>query len=400
MTKKNIPQKRVLIKNFDGDNVPDDFELPSIGLEDIDRAVFNLFDKELQFEISSKGEVRSVPVIFSTGERFALTRRKKPLRDKNNANILPLISIVRQGIDTSPGQSGKGTAISFRAQPNYTIKRRLSDKDRSFQNLINKQGLKNQDNVKAKNNFVDVANELIAKEGHTTSRRKNTGYAFSPGAQINLKPQIDTNIYEIIQVPYPYFVALKYDITFWCQYMTQGNEMIEYLLTKLQVPGAEFSVKTDGGYELVIFMGESISFNNNFDSMSDDDRIIKYNFDMTVPGYILNTKTPGLPTQTRSFISAPFIDFTYNQVNSPVKVDYQPETNKETVTRHVLSDIANINELTVQRGEANEEIERFVNNPFANEGESEFLRIKNTNSRTGESIVSSRVVKKIDSQFE
>ena len=73
-----------IIKDFDGSNSPEDFEFPSIGIEDIDRAVFKLFNKVLSFNVSHKGVTQKVPVIFATGERFALTRRKNPIRDKNN----------------------------------------------------------------------------------------------------------------------------------------------------------------------------------------------------------------------------------------------------------------------------------------------------------------------------
>ena len=153
MSIRKPPEKKLIIKKFDGDNVPDNFDFPSIGIENIDRALFNLFDKQLSFETSAKGVAKKVPVIFSTGERFVLTRRKKPIRDRNNTNILPLISIQRQNLDLGPNQGGKNTAISYRAQPNYVIKHRLSEKDRAFQNLINKQNIKNQDNVASRSNF-------------------------------------------------------------------------------------------------------------------------------------------------------------------------------------------------------------------------------------------------------
>ena len=42
--KRNIKNK--IIKEFDGNNSPEDFTIPSIGIEDIDRAVFELFDKK------------------------------------------------------------------------------------------------------------------------------------------------------------------------------------------------------------------------------------------------------------------------------------------------------------------------------------------------------------------
>lgn len=400
MSKVRIPKKQMVIKDFDGNNVPENFEFPTIGIENIDRAVFDLFENKLNFETTSNGKSKRVPVIFATGERFALTRRKNPIRDRNNTNILPLISIVRQNLDIGASQGGKKTAISLRAQPNYTIKRRLSDKDRNFQNLINKSGLRNQDNVGANNNFIDTANQLVAQEGKTSTRRNKQNLKFNESATINLTPNINTNIFEIIQIPYPYFVAMTYNVTFWCQYMQQGNQMIEYLLNKIDVPGGEFAISTKEGFELVAFISDNINFENNFDSMTDDERIIKYSFELTVPGYLLNSKLPGLPDQVRSYTSAPVIDFTYSDINAPVRLDYQPETKQENLERHVLSDLTNTDSLKLQRGEENGTIERFVENPFSGEGNTEFLRIKNVNSRTGESVVSSRIIKEIDRQYE
>jgi len=400
MKKTRIPPKQMIIKDFDGTNVPEDFDFPSIGIENIDRTLFDLFNEELKFQVTSKGATKQVPVIFATGERFALTRRKNPIRDRNNTNILPLISIVRQSIDIGASQGGKGTAISFRAQPNYVIKKRLSDKDRSFQNLLNKQGLKNQENVASKNNFADSANNLNSNPGTIASRRDKTNLQFSGAASINLNSNLNSNIFEIINVPYPYFVALTYNVTFWCQYMQQGNQMVEYFLNKINVPGGEFAMKTKEGFELVAFIGDNINFENNFDSMTDDERIIKYSFDVTVPGYLLNSDVPGLSKQMRSYFSAPMIDFSYNDISSPVKLDYQPETDREETERHVLTDITNVKELELQRGESNESLEEYVVNPFNNKGETQFLKVTNVNSRTGETVVSSRIVKEIDRQYE
>ena len=150
----------------------------------------------------------------------------------------------------------------------------------------------------------------------------------------------------------------------------------------------------------MVFISDNISFENNFDNMTDDERIIKYSFDITVPGYILNSKIPGLAEQVRSYLSAPMIDFTYDDAASPVKLDYQPETDEENLERHVLSDLTNVDSLKLQRGETNGSIESFIENPFVGKGNTEFLRVKNVNSRTGETVVSSSVVKEIDRQYE
>ena len=400
MTRKQIPPKTLIIKNFDGDNVPEDFEFPSIGIEDIDRALFDLFDKKLDFQVTSNGKTIDVPVIFATGERFALTRRKSPIRDKNNANILPLISIVRNNFDISPSQGGKGTAIAFRAQPNYTVKYRLSEKDRSYQNILNKNDIKNQKNVANETSYIDTSNKIGVKPDALGTRRNTENLQFSKNAQISLKPEINTNMYEIIQTPYPYFITTTYNITMWCQYLVQANQMLEYFLSKIDVPGGEFAIKTEDGYELVAFVGNNINFENNFDSMTEDERIIKYSFDITIPGYLLNLKTPGLPNQLRSFFSAPTIDFGYYSTNSNVRLDYQPETKKETIERHVLTDLTSVKEDILYRGESNEVIETYIQNPFSNNKEAEFLRIKNSNSRTGETVLSQRIIKEIDRQYE
>jgi len=159
-------------------------------------------------------------------------------------------------------------------------------------------------------------------------------------------------------------------------------------------------MKTKEGFELVAFVGDNINFENNFDSMTDDERIIKYSFDVTVPGYLLNSDVPGLSKQMRSYFSAPMIDFSYNDISAPVKLDYQPETDREETERHVLTDITNVKELELQRGESNESLEEYVVNPFNDKGETQFLKVTNVNSRTGETVVSSRIVKEIDRQYE
>ena len=400
MAKRKNPEKKVLLRKFDGDNTPKDFDFPSLTIEDIDRALFDLFEKTLKLEVTSNGEAKSVPVIFATGERFALTRRKVPIRDKNNTNILPLISIVRNNLDIGPQQGGKKTAIAFRAQPNYTIKYRLGEKDRSFQNLLNKQNIKNQDNVSNNKSFIDATGMKGLNPDHVGSRREKTNLKFSKNASISLNPDINTNIYEIIQIPYPYFITATYNVTFWAQYMQQANQMLEYFISQIQVPGGEFAIKTTDGYELVAFIGDSISFTNNFDQMTDQERIIKYSFDMTIPGYLMNLKSPGLPNQLRSFHSAPMIDFSYMGTNEDIKVNYQPETKEEKVERFVLTDISAVNENEIRKGESSEVIEAYVQNPFTGEDKAEFLRVKSSNTRTGESVVSARIIKEIDRQYE
>ena len=160
--------------------VAEDFNIPPSGIEETDRALFDLFDKRLAFQVKVKEQSTKVPVVFSTGERFALTRRKRAIRDKNNALILPVIAIHRTGIDTSASQGGYGTPIAYRDQQNYIVRKRLDKKDRNYQKIVNKLRLKNQHNVAARANFArsDTFPGNVAKSGRLASRRNLNNLSF------------------------------------------------------------------------------------------------------------------------------------------------------------------------------------------------------------------------------
>jgi len=385
-----------IIKDFDGNNAPENFDIPSIGIEDIDRAIFTLFDKKISFEVKHKDSLHKVPVIFASGERFALTRRKNPIRDRENALILPLISVMRQEIDFSADQSGKKTAIAFREQENYVIKYRLSNRDRKYQNIINKQGIKNQDNVSSRKHFLSSTPSpgFGTLPGTITTRRNDL--QFSGVAKVSLGEELGKNIFEVIQAPYPEFVAVTYDVIFWTQYIQQSNQMLETLLLNFTGQGEEIPILTEGGYELVAFFkGPFSNSGTNLDDYSESERIIKHSFSVTIPGYIINPKHPGMPKMLRSYVSAPEINFGISN-GAPEVIDYQPERKAETVKRHALQDLTNIKEYELIRGESREVLQNTIVNPFTKSTKTEFSKIRTRNQRSGETVASSEIVEEIE----
>ena len=385
-----------IIKDFDGNNAPENFDIPSIGIEDIDRAIFTLFDKKISFEVKHKDSLHKVPVIFASGERFALTRRKNPIRDRENALILPLISVMRQEIDFSADQSGKKTAIAFREQENYVIKYRLSNRDRKYQNIINKQGIKNQDNVSSRKHFLSSTPSpgFGTLPGTITTRRNDL--QFSGVAKVSLGEELGKNIFEVIQAPYPEFVAVTYDVIFWTQYIQQSNQMLETLLLNFTGQGEEIPILTEGGYELVAFFkGPFSNSGTNLDDYSESERIIKHSFSVTIPGYIINPKHPGMPKMLRSYVSAPEINFGISN-GAPEAIDYQPERKAETVKRHSLQDLTNIKEYELIRGESREVLQNTIVNPFTKSTKTEFSKIRTRNQRSGETVASSEIVEEIE----
>ena len=137
-------QPRGSYSGYEGVDIPDDFHIPSCGLEDVDRALFKLFNEELPLYWEKNGNLQRIPVIYATGERAFILRRKKPLRDRSGALILPLISIMRTAIEQDSRDLG---AFVSPSGGDMVIKVRLSPDNVNYQRILNKEGLTNQENA-------------------------------------------------------------------------------------------------------------------------------------------------------------------------------------------------------------------------------------------------------------
>ena len=287
----------------EGLNIPEDFNIPPCSIEDVDRALFDLFDKQLPFNYKHKSGTKRSPVIFASGERFAVLRRKKPLRDKSGVLILPLISIMRTGITQSPTM-GAGTAQNVP----MVIKKRLSKDDPAYQRLLNKKGLVNSDDLPSRSSFENIndAPDQNSKSGRNASRRE----LGSTTSEKSIDHDLGKNIYEIIEMPPPKYFTATYEVTFWAQYTLQMNDMITALMSLYQSYSQRtFQLETPKGYWFVGYAAEELSAGNNFDDFTDSERLVRYSFTMTVPGYIVNPTFPGSQNSLRRYVSSPEIKF-------------------------------------------------------------------------------------------
>jgi hypothetical protein len=323
---------------YEGSNIPDDFNVPSCTIEDVDRALFDLFDKQLPFTYKHKEGTKRAPVIFASGERFAVLRRKEPLRDKSGALVLPLVSIMRTGISQVPTM-GAGTSQNTP----HVVKRKLSKDDPEYQRLLNKRGLRNSDDLPSKNSLADPENPVKEKAapGKNASRRdipsrRDTNDIGNPLGQ---------NIYEIIEIPPPKYFTASYEITLWSQYTLQMNDMITALMSLYQSYSQRtFQLETDKGYWFVGYAGEDLNPGNNFDDFTDSERIVRYTFTMTVPGYLVNPQFPGSQNGVRRYVSAPEISF--DAILSAG--EFEPFTQEGPISGnpsdHVLEDLRTVDE--------------------------------------------------------
>ena len=331
-----------------GSSIDPDFNLPSCTVEDVDRALFNLFDKDLNLIFEQKKTTKKVPIIFATGERFAVLRRKHPLRDKAGAIILPLISIQRTGIEQSPT---KGNATN-QTSP-ITIKKKLSPGDSTYQQILNKERLQNSDERATPNHELTTSETKGgqgrgASPGTVATRRKapNKKQKFSEGKLIS--DSLSNNIYEIYTLQPPKYFVAQYEITVWAQYTQQMNNLLTAIMTSYHSYGQRtFRIETEKGYYFVAYFGASIGTDNNFDDFTDSERIVRNTFTVEVPGYIVNPEYPGSMPTHRRYISAPSISFDMTQVNAipnKIMVEGIPSGNPND---YILQDISSIEDPSI-----------------------------------------------------
>ena len=387
---------------YEGTNVPEDFSIPSVGIEDIDRAIFDLFNTRLAFETKVNNQTNRVPVIFASGERFALTRRDNPLRDKNNVLILPLISIKRGTIGHKTQADVFGTAISIRKTGDYYIKKRLDKSDRDYQKVVNNFRLKNQKDVATRSHIAVTSTSpgTEAVVGEVASRRQGGPLSFRDPQKFNLlNNDLTNNIYEYITVPYPKFIGVSYNVIFWTQYMQEMNQLIETFMMKFDGQAPEFILETNKGYKFTAFIQNTFTNSDNFDDFTSDERIIKMSFDIKVPGYIIAPEHPGLPSPYRRFVSAPQINFDVFEQNAPLVTE--PDANRagEIIDKFTLTDVTALNnsgnEVT-RRGEENLRVIENIQNPFDGQTQAKYLKVTSRVPKAGETILTAQKIRKID----
>jgi hypothetical protein len=310
---------------YEGSAVPEDLVIPSVGLEDVDRALFNLFDKDLPLIYRQKdGSTKKVPIIFATGERFAITRRKQPLRDKNGALILPLITIQRSGVAQEAQK-----IIEMGDIGTIDVKRRLSEDDPIYQRVINSLGL-----------------ESVGAP--TTGSRRDS--LDRPGRMAGgrlLEPNLGAGIYETISIPVPKFFTASYEITLWTQFMQHSNEILTTILSGYHnVRARSYRLETDSGYWFNATFDPDVSSETTFDNMSDDERAIKHTLKASIPAFIVLPSSPGIPNGIRRTVSA--TQFSFGIING--MVDPEPPGNfaDMRIDSRILDPIATVDGPEIQ----------------------------------------------------
>lgn len=274
----NTEQDNKIISGYE-DEKSYDYIVPSCGLEDLDFAIFSLFDKQIPLYYDLEGETKKVPVVFATGERFALLRRKMPITDKRGTLILPLISISRGAIENNPSKG-----IANNQMFPEVVARRVASNNSAWRQLNNFEGIQNL--------------SYTSKE----SDLKNPNFS--------LKPDLENNIYETIEIPPVKYFGTTYEITVWSSFTQQMNKLLETIMSAYTLnPGQQFRIESQKGYWFPAFVESSFSQDTNYADYTDAHRYIKYSMTISTTGYILAPNIRGGKVGIKSLISAPKFSF-------------------------------------------------------------------------------------------
>ena len=240
-------------------------EFDEVNIFSIDKAVYDWYNTKHATNIQG----RKVPVLFGGWERFAQMQDNKQddnlnrMRDPSGMLILPLISIRRGDVT-------------------YNVDRFV------FQQADGAPRIKISERV-AMSNFD--ANRRVPFDGphmYSSSRRRS-----------------DAPVMEVATVPYPDFVNIPYTITFWSSYVRHAN----YFNDKIWQDAYPQDL-TYKGYYFYAFI-DSGTNENNEENYTDEERIIRSSFTMTVDGYILKkndvsvTRTASKMIMSEGYMEAP-----------------------------------------------------------------------------------------------
>ena len=362
-----------------GLNKVDNFSIPKCGIEDIDYAIFKLFDKDLNIVYKTKNNIKKVPVVFAAGERYSLfVNKKRPLRDASGALILPIISIERKNINFSDKTYDMGTNTIN----SHVIKKRLTAEDQEYQKLINKNNYKNSDSLTDDQNFLS-SNQTGVFPGKIATRRNKT-------KENNnfLESKINKNIYEVIVMPAPKYVTVQYTATIWTDYIVSMNEILSNIIIKSKYKVPAYLISTKSGYWFNAFFSENINSENNFEDFSDNLRIIKSSIEISVPSYLIGKNSMSEENNLRKYISSPDISFEFNVGNiySPAQKNNNQEFLSDILTE---DDLKKQTETSVggSTTDTEQKIIKHEKDIFTGENKSKEYYVKTRTNRFGETVL-------------
>jgi hypothetical protein len=221
-------------------------------IEDIDRALFNYVNDDVNVFCNTNEGFKKVPVLFASPERAFSIKDDPELRKNGRTLEYPLISIVRGQMINNPANKGKyGVYI-----PPYF-------------------------GFYKKGGAIPIARRV----NQDKSRLRANATAEKTFKQDTFPFDNERVVYDTLYVPMPTYVEVTYEIKMIAEFQQQMNEIISAFMGRFSTPVA-FKIQHEGNvYEA--FGDETFTNDGNNSGLGTDERIFKSTTTITVLGYIL-----------------------------------------------------------------------------------------------------------------
>ena len=230
-----------------------EFPLEPSNIENIDAAVKEWVDVELNLHTTTNKGWEKVPVLWVGEERAHQIKKRKDIRDSKQTLIYPVIAIGRTSINRDIGNKG----IFVRAlnpRPGHDPRGGTID----IMTRIKQDKTANFENARA-----------LRKKGQMNFPRKKN----------------NKTVYETLSVPIPVYVEMEYEITFLTEYQEQMNDIVQPLLVYSH--GLDWVNLSRNGHLYEGFLEGDATQSNENHSMGDKRREFETTMKLKVLGYLL-----------------------------------------------------------------------------------------------------------------
>jgi len=247
---QNNLQNRALQVSRDNDTV----QTITVGVKDIDEAIFYYFNSVLRPQVLQNGSQINVPLVYASPERWASMQKDGYYRDKNGKMQAPLITFRRASIE-------KNRQLGNKLDGNNPQNFGIFTKKFSRKNAYDRFG---------------VLNNRVPDQ-------------------------------ELYAVAIPDYVNIVYNCVVFTDYMEQNNKIIE---------GINFASDSYwGDVDKFKFRAMINTYTTSTELVQGDDRIVKTEFDINLLGYIITDTINAVNFNTKKMFSKSSVKIT-NEISS------------------------------------------------------------------------------------
>lgn len=227
-----------------------EFPLDPSTIENIDTAMFNWLEKEMDLYTNTNRGFKKTPVIWLGGERAHQIKHNRDLRDRHGSYILPIMTIQRTNMTKD-----------------------LKKKGRYWANVPGR----NDERGGSINIVQEINQEKTANFQNADAKRRFRQSTFKTG-------QAKT-VFITKSIPLPIYISVTYEIDIKTEFQQQMNELIQPFMT---FPGGvNYFIIENEGHRYEAFMQTSYNAENNVSNLGDQPRMFSTKIVVEVLGHLV-----------------------------------------------------------------------------------------------------------------